>query len=629
MSAGNAGRIEGGDQAAQDGQFDRAEKLYAQADEAGDGAASGKLGVLREHRGDVDGALAAFRRADERGDGFGTLRLGLLLAGLNQWKEAEAAFARADERGSDPAGLDLIELLAQRDRGARSAPTVGAPSALANPVLVGAMTVLVALVAVFLAYNANEGLPFVPTKELKVNFASGADIVVGDAVNEGGYRVGLVSDERPIKLRSGQIGAQLTLQLNQSHGQVPTDSTAEVRPRSVLGLKVIDLHTGASHRTFADGGTMPITQTSVPVQFEDLNLAFNQPTRKAVDQNLVGFGNTLAGRGSSLNDTFASLPRLLGYLRPVAAYLSDPRTQLTRFLRSLEGFMGAVSPVAQTNARLFTDMATTFAAIGHSPSDLENTIRLSPSTEAVSTQSLKVQQPFLVDLATLGTHLAPATAELRAALPEINPAIEIGTKTLARTPSLNANLQQVMTALDNLSRAPGTNVAINALTGTVSTLNPMVRYLGPYQTVCDYWNYFWTYLGDVFSEQTSFGFAQRALIDNANSAQPNNIGQQGATAPVNGGGSDSAQTGGNEFFHSQSYGAAVATTGAADCETGQRGDPKKLNYADPQGRNFGTDVHTPGLQGPTFAGRTHVPAGETFSRSPTTGPLPGSVPGNN
>jgi hypothetical protein len=240
-----------------------------------------------------------------------------------------------------------------------------------------------------------------------------------------------------------------------------------------------------------------------------------------------------------------------------------------------------------------------------------------------------VQQPFLVDLARLGTNLGPATAELHKALPDINPAIEVGTRTLARTPSLNANLQQVMNALDKLSRAPGTNVAINGLTNTVQTLNPMIRYLGPYQTVCDYWNYFWTYLSDTFSEQTSFGFSQRTLINNANSAQPNNIGQEGATAPANGGGSDSASGGGNEFYHAQSYGAAVSTTGAADCETGQRGFPKKLNYYDPQGRNLGTDTHTPGNQGPTFAGRTQVPKGETFSRAPTTGPLPGSVPGNN
>ena len=52
-------------------------------------------------------------------------------------------------------------------------------SALANPVLIGAVTVLVILIAVFLAYNANNGLPFVPTRELKVDIASGSDLVPG------------------------------------------------------------------------------------------------------------------------------------------------------------------------------------------------------------------------------------------------------------------------------------------------------------------------------------------------------------------------------------------------------------------------------------------------------------------
>ena len=85
---------------------------------------------------------------------------------------------------------------------------------------------------------------------------------------------------------------------------------------------------------------MPITQTSVPVQFEDVFQAFDAKTRKSIDQNLVGFGDTLAGRGSALNDTFASLPRLLTYLEPVTRYLADPSTELTRFLNSLEGFMG-------------------------------------------------------------------------------------------------------------------------------------------------------------------------------------------------------------------------------------------------------------------------------------------------
>jgi virulence factor Mce-like protein len=493
-------------------------------------------------------------------------------------------------------------------------------SALANPVLVGAMTVLVILVAVFLAYNANQGLPFVPTRELKVDIASGSDLVAGNEVRQGGFRIGLVSAMKPIELSSGQIGAQLTLKLNTANGKVPTDSTAAIRPRSVLGLKYVDLHFGRSKRVFADGGTMQIGQTSVPVQFEDIFQTFNTPTRKAIQDNLVGFGDALAGRGSDLNDTIARLPSLFGHLRPVAQYLSSPNTELTRFFNSLEGFMGTVAPVAQTNARLFTDMATTFEAISRDPNALEATIRQSPSTEAVTTQSLKVQQPFLADLTTLANQLAPGTAELRSALPNINPAIEVGTKTLARTPSLNVKLQQVMTALKNLSQAPGTNLGINALNSTVTTLNPMVKYLGPYQTVCNDWNYWWTFLSEHISEQTSFGFAQRVILNVANPFQPNSVGQQGAIAPVNGGGSDSLMFGGNEFLHAQPYGAAIDNQGNADCETGQRGYPKRLNYFDPQHRDLATDVHTPGNQGPTFKGRTRVPAGETFSRNPLTGP---------
>jgi len=501
-------------------------------------------------------------------------------------------------------------------------------SALANPVLVGAMTVLVVLVAVFLSYNANQGLPFVPTRQLKVDVASGADLIVGNEVRQGGFRIGVVNGLKPIELPTGQVGAQLTLQLDTAHGKIPVDSTAVVAAQSLLGIKYVDVNIGRSKQVFADGGTMLIAQTKVPVQFEDIFSTFDPKTRTAVDQNLVGFGDALAGRGSALNDTIASLPALFGYLRPVAQYLSNPSTGLTRFFTSLEGFMRTVSPVAATNIRMFSDAATTFAAISRDPGSLERTIARSPSTEDVTTRSLKVQQPFLVDFATLGRQLTPATAELKAALPDINPAIEVGTRILARTPSLNANLQRVTGSLKALAQAPGTNVGINALGGTVSILNPVIKYLGPFQTVCDTWNYWWTYLSEHFSERTDFGYSQRALINTANSAQPNNVTQQGATAPVNGGGSTSLTSGGNAFLHAQGYGAAIDNAGNADCETGQRGYPLKLNHFDPQGRNLAVDPHTPGNQGPTFAGRAHVPAGETFTRAPITGPQLAPNPSN-
>jgi ABC-type transporter Mla subunit MlaD len=387
----------------------------------------------------------------------------------------------------------------------------------------------------------------------------------------------------------------------------------------------VNITVGHSHKIFKDGGTMPLAQTTVPVRLDQIYNSYNGPTRNAVMKNLVGFGNTFAARGSALNDTIASLPSLFGHLTPVARYLSNPSTELTRFFRNLNAFTSAVGPVAQTNVQLFADMATTFEAISHSPSDLQQTIKESPSTLQVSTQSLKVQRPFLANLATLGTYMQPATQELKVALPNINPAIEAGTRTLIRTPSLDQHLQQVMNALKNLAQNPSTGVALNGLTATVNTLNPAVRYLGPYVTVCNDFNYWFTNLAGDVDEETNFGYAQRALLMFGNAPEKNNVGSQGATAPVNGGAPPGTT---QEYAHGPTYGASVSNTGRADCETGQRGYPLRINHLDPKHRNFDSDSHTPGLQGTTWTGLTQVPKGETFTRVPQLGPKPPYIAAN-
>ncbi|HEY1511182.1 MAG TPA: MlaD family protein, partial [Solirubrobacteraceae bacterium] len=282
-------------------------------------------------------------------------------------------------------------------------------SAFGNPVLIGAVTVLIVLIAVFLAYNANTGLPFVPTRELKVDVSNGSNLVVGNDVREGGFRVGVVSGIKPIALANGEAGAQLTLNLDQAHGKVPTDSSVSIVPQSVLGTKYVVINSGSGGRDFADGGTLPLGQTTVPVQFDDVFKTFDEKTRGAIQESLVGAGDTLTARGSDLNDTISSLPELLGHLQPVATYLSDPKSQLIPFFNNLDRFMETVSPVAAQNADLFRQMATTFAAIDKDPNSLKATIAKSPSTLAASTESLKVQQPFLVDLTSLGQDLTPAT----------------------------------------------------------------------------------------------------------------------------------------------------------------------------------------------------------------------------
>jgi ABC-type transporter Mla subunit MlaD len=121
-----------------------------------------------------------------------------------------------------------------------------------NPVLIGAVTVLFVVVAVFLAYNSNLGLPFVPTKELKVNLSNGSDLVVGNNVSEGGYLIGLITALQPVHLADGTIGAQATLQLSEADGNVPINSHVTVYSKSALGLKYLDLVKGNSRHFFPE-----------------------------------------------------------------------------------------------------------------------------------------------------------------------------------------------------------------------------------------------------------------------------------------------------------------------------------------------------------------------------------------
>ncbi|HEX8103776.1 MAG TPA: MlaD family protein [Solirubrobacteraceae bacterium] len=492
-----------------------------------------------------------------------------------------------------------------------------ASSPLANPVLVGAVTLLVTFVAVFLAYNANNGLPFVPTTLLRVESPSGANIVKGNEVRSGGFRIGVVKDLAPTMLSGNRVGAVLELKLDKKLGAIPRDSTVAIRPRSALGLKYVELTTGRSKQTFRDGDTLPIRQTRIPVEIDEVFSIFDRPTREASQGNLQEFGNALAGRGQSLGQTFEVLPELAGALEPVMRNLSDPRTDLPGFFRGLERTVSTLAPVSKTQARLFTTMADTFEAISRDPRALQDTIAKSPPTLDVATESLRVQRPFLDDFAAFSADLRGAATELRASLPTINDAVERGIPVQRRAVKLDDQLRKTFKTLDDVTDDPGTNAGLRGLTETVGTLNPTVRFVGPYITVCNGWNYFWTHNAEHFSEEDSTGHAQRALLNNTG-RQDNSLSQMGASEPANGEDVNPGDT--PQFLQGQPYGAAIGPDGRADCEFGQRGFLRRQARYAPKKYNVVNDPRTPGLQGPTPTGLPRVPAGQTFTDKPETGP---------
>ena len=117
-------------------------------------------------------------------------------------------------------------------------------SVLGSPVLVGAITMLIVVVAVFLAYNANNGLPFVPTYDLKAKVPNAANLVPGNEVRVGGHRVGAITEIRPFRQPDGNTIVILHLKLDKALEPLPVDSHILVRSALVARPQVPRDHAG-------------------------------------------------------------------------------------------------------------------------------------------------------------------------------------------------------------------------------------------------------------------------------------------------------------------------------------------------------------------------------------------------
>jgi virulence factor Mce-like protein len=511
----------------------------------------------------------------------------------------------------------------------------------ASPVLIGATTVLIALVAVFIAYNANSGLPFVPSYELNAELPSGGKLVKGNEVRVGGFRVGVVKELTPeVRTINGERRAVAVakLSLDKKLEPLARDTKLRVRPRSALGLKYIELQPGTSKATYQSGDTIPVKQASEPLEFEDLFATFDADTRPHLQNATEGFGDSFAGRGQSINRAIEALNPFFRSLTPVMRNLADPDTELDQFFLQIGRASAQAAPVARTQALLFTDMADTFAAISASPRALQDTIEKAEPTMATSIDSFRVQRPFLTDFTDLSHRLRPAVAELPRSLPAINSALKVGTPVLPRTVELNENLEQALNEAKDLFENPNTLLALRDIDTALTVSRPAIEFIAPYQTVCNYFVYFVHPLGEaqsvVQTGPTGGGTSLNQNVKVPNSHQQNNYGTSTGSRPwdILAGQKPQGATDklGNPLFrlYAPPYQPAIDAQGNADCQLGQNGYPNGALSAGPYPKGnihdasedhglpipdeFGTgsngalmpdDNNLPGLSGGTYKSR--------------------------
>jgi virulence factor Mce-like protein len=434
-------------------------------------------------------------------------------------------------------------------------------SPFANPVLIGAVTILVVVVAVFLSYNANSGLPFVPTYQINVDVPDAVNLVRGNEVRIGGARVGAISEITPLTRKNGSVAARLKLKLDKAVDPLPKDSTVVVRPKSLLGLKYLEITRGKSKQGYAPGDTVP-TSASKPaeVEFDQFINTFDAPTRKGIEKSTLGFGTALAGRGESINEAIGAFRPLLTDLYPVARYLHTDKTDLTGFIKGLGQAAAEVAPASGAQADLFVQLDRTFTALAQiADPSIKDTIAEGPATLDTAIKSFRVQRPFLRDAAALSRDLNPGVRALRHAAPVLSDALRIGRPVLLRTPALDRRLERLLVSVKHFAEADGVAQGVADLTDTAKSLRPTLAFLKPAETQCKYVTNWFRNVSDLLTVSDSSGTGQRFIII----ATPQGLNNEGipSSAPANGPGTDN-------HLHYNPYPYTSSPGQPKECEAG-------------------------------------------------------------
>jgi ABC-type transporter Mla subunit MlaD len=346
-----------------------------------------------------------------------------------------------------------------------------------NPILIGTITILIAIVAVYLSYIAENGLPFIPTYNINVDVANASELVKNADVRIGGARVGQVLTITP-EPRGTDPGwnepfARLGLALNTSLQPLPYNTRYQVRLASVLGGKYLEIIPGTDRNTSAtpalsDGGTFHLTSVKGQFQhnipFVDLDTAFDTfgpKTQSGIRHSVGELGDAVAGRGTQFNEVIYSLHTLIGPLDNLLHVFADPSTRLSEFISGLSATTSALAPIAPTINALLADGATTFGALDVPA--LGTTIDQLPATESVGTTVLTNSLPVLTEAAEITQELKPSAALLPTAANRLDAIIRNATPAFKLAPALAKNLETSLVAVQSLARDPASTDTFKVL----------------------------------------------------------------------------------------------------------------------------------------------------------------------
>ncbi len=311
---------------------------------------------------------------------------------------------------------------------------------------VGLMVIIIAGVGTWLGFRKE--LPFRNHYTLKAAFSTSNNIRLNSPVRIAGVNIGKVTKIE--HLDGGGSASVVTMRIDKKGLPIHKDAKVRIRPRIFLeGNFFVDIQPGSpSAASLDDGDTIPLQQTSAPVQIDQILTSLQKDTRTNLQALLGELSSGLKGRGAE------GYSRSQKYWTPAyrdGAIVADAsRGVLEHDLSGYVASAGATAEALDRNSEqlksLITDFNTTAGAFASRDRQLAAAIDELPRTLAAGMPAL----------AALNRAFPP----LRGLIRDLRPGVR------SSTPTLKANLPLIKEIRALLS--------VPELRGLVSDLKPAV-----------------------------------------------------------------------------------------------------------------------------------------------------------
>ena len=371
---------------------------------------------------------------------------------------------------------------------------------------VGLAGLLAAIVTFYIGYQAAYSVPGRSYYNLEAEFADANNLANHYEVWIGGVRAGQILHPR---VEDGK--AVVDMRLDDKFRPLRSDSKLQVRLRSAVGVRYLEIVPGKNGTELAENDRLKASQVTDSVALDQVLGTFDPRTRTRTATLLRELGNGTAGRGTDLNETIATAPRLLGGLRGVSSAINArPGRPMSRFVRSGSETAAAFDDVRQELVDGFVPERQALAAFNDARDGVQGTLTEAATALRTLNSTLPNVNRLVAETAAVAREARPTLAVAPASLRETTRLLDDAQQPLENLrETLDLAEEAVDPVLDLLGKV---RPVLPTLDRTLKDLTPTVQEVGPKS--CEISNAFigWgQYLGIGNSETNFIRFHLLAL----------------------------------------------------------------------------------------------------------------------